>query len=236
MTHKLLVVEDEEHLAFALEFNLKQEGHLVDVATSVARARQLLSSEHALVILDVMLPDGTGFELCRELRQAGNHVPIVFLTAKGSLDDIVAGLEAGGDDYITKPFALKELMGRVTAMLRRREWQARGESMAPGSSEYRFAEHVVDFEKRMAFAFGKQIGLTDLEFRIVKYFEANAGRVVSREELLSNVWEVSPETNTRTVDVFLARLRRVFERDPSRPRHFITVRGAGYRFVPEPHE
>lgn len=234
MTPKLLVVEDEEHLAFALEFNFKQEGYDVQVAMNLAQAGAKLSSDLDLVILDVMLPDGTGFDLCRQLRAQGNHVPIMFLTAKGSLDDIVAGLEAGGDDYVTKPFALKELMGRVGAMLRRREWQARSEPPAPSIGEYRFAEHVVDFDKHQVVAFHKRVGLTDLELRIVKYFVDNPDRVIAREELLANVWEVSPETNTRTVDVFVARLRRVFERDPARPRHFITVRGAGYSFRPKP--
>lgn len=237
MNHKLLVVEDEDHLAFALEFNLKEEGFEVDVASTVARARAALTADHHLMILDVMLPDGSGFDLCKSLRQEKNRIPILFLTAKGSLDDIVQGLEAGGDDYMIKPFALKELIGRVTAMLRRRAWD---EPVAPAAIEaespagvFKFATHQINFDTREAFASGHPVGLTDLEFRILKYFADNADRVVAREELLANVWEISPETNTRTVDVFVARLRRMFEQDPARPRHFLTVRGAGYRFLPK---
>jgi DNA-binding response OmpR family regulator len=223
-------VEDEEHLAFALEFNFTEEGFSVQLARTIAQARELLGGGHDMIILDVMLPDGNGFELCRELRAQGNRVPILFLTARGSLEDIVKGLEAGGDDYMTKPFALQELMSRVGATLRRRQWDGPAQGDGPGQA-YRFGEHVVNFQTRDAFAFGKPVGLTELEYRILKYFADHPDRVIAREELLSNVWEVSPDTNTRTVDVFVARLRRVFERDPAQPQHFITVRGAGYRYT-----
>ncbi len=235
MKYRLLIVEDEKHLAFALEYNLSAEGYDVDVAPDVATARQLVSRSPDLVLLDVMLPDGNGFDFCREVRTAGVTVPVMFLTAKGSLDDIVRGLEAGGDDYVTKPFALQELMGRVKAILRRRTWDgATRATVAPGAGAYRFAEHEIHWESREAFAWGRPASLTDLEFRMLRYFADNPGRVIPREELLANVWEVSPELNTRTVDVFMARLRRVFEREPAHPQHFLTVRGAGYRFVPKP--
>jgi two-component system OmpR family response regulator len=238
MNHKLLVVEDEEHLAFALEFNLKEEGFQVEVAPNLNRARAALSADTQLVILDVMLPDGSGFDFCKQLRQEGNRIPILFLTAKGSLEDIVNGLESGGDDYMIKPFALQELIGRVTAMLRRREWDGRGQPVSSSAETaehvFRFDGHSIDFQTREAFAAGTRVNLTDLEFRIFRYFIDNHNRVIGREELLSNVWEVSPETNTRTVDVFVARLRRMFERDPSHPQYFVTVRGAGYRFTPPP--
>ncbi len=235
MKYRLLIVEDEKHLAFALEYNLSAEGYDVDVAPDVATARQLVSRSPDLVLLDVMLPDGNGFDFCREVRTAGVTVPVMFLTAKGSLDDIVRGLEAGGDDYVTKPFALQELMGRVKAVLRRRTWDgATRATAAPGAGAYRFAEHEIHWESREAFAWGRPASLTDLEFRMLRYFADNPGRVIPREELLANVWEVSPELNTRTVDVFMARLRRVFEREPAHPQHFLTVRGAGYRFVPKP--
>jgi DNA-binding response OmpR family regulator len=237
MSHKLLVVEDEDHLAFALEFNLKEEGYDVEVASSVAKARALLDVDHHLMILDVMLPDGSGFDLCKALRHEGNRIPILFLTAKGSLEDIVQGLESGGDDYMIKPFALKELIGRVTAMLRRRAWDEPTEPVEIEADAcagvFRFAGHQVNFDTREAFASGHPVGLTDLEFRILKYFADNTDRVVAREELLANVWEISPETNTRTVDVFVARLRRMFEQDSAHPKHFLTVRGAGYRFLPK---
>lgn len=237
MTNRLLVVEDEKHLAFALEFNLSAEGYEVDVAPDLATARDRLVRTPDLVLLDVMLPDGNGFEFCRQIRADGNTVPIVFLTAKGSLDDVVSGLEAGGDDYVTKPFALQELIVRVRAILRRRSWGGSDRPPASARSEaFRFAEHEIHWESHEAFAWGKPASLTDLEFRMLKYFADRPGRVIPREELLANVWEVSPELNTRTVDVFMARLRRVFEHDPAHPRHFLTVRGAGYRFVAEPQD
>jgi len=237
MTNRLLVVEDEKHLAFALEFNLSAEGFAVDVAPDLATARDRIARKPDLVLLDVMLPDGDGFEFCRQVRADGNTVPIVFLTAKGSLDDIVCGLEAGGDDYVTKPFALQELIVRVRAILRRHSWEGSVRPPEPVRSDvFRFASHEIHWESHEAFAWGKPASLTDLEFRMLKYFADRPGRVIPREELLANVWEVSPELNTRTVDVFMARLRRVFESDPSRPRHFLTVRGAGYRFVAEPQD
>jgi DNA-binding response OmpR family regulator len=237
MTHKLLLLEDEEHLAYALEFNLTQEGYAVDVASSLERARELVRGRYDLLILDVMLPDGTGFELCEELRKAGDLTPILFLTAKGATDDIVAGLDAGGDDYMVKPFSLQELLGRVAAMLRRRGWDAEASPPSEGDAArepLRFGECTVDFSTREASKGAEPVELTDLEVRLVRFFADHAGRVVSRQELLEKVWGVSRASNTRTVDIFLVRLRRAFERDPARPRHFLTVRGVGYRFVPEP--
>jgi two-component system, OmpR family, alkaline phosphatase synthesis response regulator PhoP len=235
MNQRLLIVEDEDHLAFALEFNLKEEGYRVDVAMTLGQAQALLPNGYDAILLDVMLPDGNGFEFCKELRQNANTVPVVFLTAKGSLDDIVSGLEAGGDDYVIKPFALAELIGRVGALLRRRGWdRATPAQRSSPADEYRFGEHWVNFVTREARAWGRPAELTDLEFKILKYFADHPGRVVGRQELLANVWEVSPSSNTRTVDVFVARLRRSFERDPANPVYFETVRGQGYRFLPGP--
>ena len=228
---RLLVVEDEEHLAFSLEFNLREEGYDVSVAGTVARARELLEEPRDLIILDVMLPDGDGFTLCEELRSRGVRTPILFLTAKGTAKDIVAGLDAGADDYLTKPFALLELLTRISAMLRRQSWNAEETDRAL-PDRFEFGGHVIDFSAHEATAMGNPVNLTDLEFRLLRFFRTHENQVVSRADLLQGVWGVSPHTNTRTVDNFLVRLRRVFEHDPARPRHFLTVRGVGYRFVP----
>lgn len=230
---RLLVVEDEENLAFSLEFNFEAEGYEVTLATCLAEARRFL--EHAsydLVVLDMMLPDGQGIDLCRELRLGGDHTPVLFLTAKGAPDDVVAGLDAGADDYVTKPFVLAELLVRVAAMLRRQRWNEAA-PVAANLREVEFGEgNSVNFGTREAFAQGEPVSLTDLEMRLLQFFCERQNLVVSRQELLEDVWGLAGDTNTRTVDNFLVRLRRLFEPDPSRPQHFVTVRGVGYRFVP----
>lgn len=230
---RLLVVEDEQHLAFSLEFNFAAEGYDVAVATCLAEARANLGeASYDLIVLDMMLPDGLGIDLCRELRLAGDHTPVLFLTAKGAPDDVVAGLDAGADDYVTKPFVLQELLTRVAAMLRRQRWN----DAAPAPGAIRAIEfgdgNRVDFETREARARGEAVSLTDLELRLLRFFVERQSLVVSRQELLEEVWGLAGDTNTRTVDNFLVRLRRLFEADPSRPAHFVTVRGVGYRFVP----
>ncbi len=238
MPSRLFLLEDEDHLAFALTFNLEKAGYTVVAARNLAEARECLpAADSELLIFDVMLPDGSGFDLCRELRAAGDLTPVLFLTAKGTPDDIVMGLDAGGDDYITKPFALDELLARIAAILRRRRWDGSsdGELSAPQvMTSYTFAGNRVDFVSHEATAGDKTLTLTALELKLLRYFFKREGEVVTREKLLTEVWEVSSETNTRTVDNFLVRLRRAFEDDPSSPRHFLTVRGVGYRFVATP--
>lgn len=238
MTHTsskhLLLVEDEEHLAFMLEFNLSREGYQVTVATTLREARERLTDPYDLMIFDVMLPDGTAFDLCKELRENDNHTPVLFLTAKGASNDIVSGLEAGADDYMTKPFALEELFARIHAMLRRQRWEQNTPPPPSHTNTFRFRNNEIDFSQHTVTAQGKKVDLTALELRLLSFFVQHAEEVVSREQILEEVWEVSPTIHTRTVDNFLVRLRRVFENDPSNPQHFLTIRGAGYRFVPEP--
>jgi len=255
MKKRLLLVEDEEHLAFTLKFNLDQEGYQVDRAATVAEAYRFLEessssaqekaknqqSTYDLLLLDVMLPDGDGFSLCESIRKQGDKTPVLFLTAKGTPDDIVAGLEAGADGYITKPFNLKELLARIVAMLRRQSWklpeteqvseQEVQEEAQEDIQEYRFVDHCVNFETHEVIAKGKPVELTALEFKLLHFFIQNENKVVTRKDLLERVWEVSTNNYTRAVDNFLVRLRRVFEKDPSKPVHFLTVRGVGYRFL-----
>ncbi len=223
---RIVVVEDEPHLATLLEMNLTSDGYAVSLAESLAQARVALQSPADLVLLDVMLPDGNGLDFCRELRQSDNRVPVLMLTALGSTPHMVEGLGAGADDYLSKPFSLDVLLARVAAILRRHRWTA-----PQPKSAVTFSDARLDFEARVATVRGQTVELTDLEWRLVKYFVDHEGRPVAREALLERVWGVSPDVSTRTVDNFVVRLRRVFEPDPAEPTHFQTVRGVGYRFV-----
>jgi DNA-binding response OmpR family regulator len=233
LSNKLLLVEDEEHLAFSLRFNLEAEGFAVDHAASLAAAHGwLASTSYDAFVLDVMLPDGDGIDFCRQLRSAGDRSPILILTALGTTADVVRGLEAGADDYVTKPFAWPELLGRLMALLRRQRWD-RLLASAPPRGQVRFgAGHLVDLDRGHAYTNGQQVQLTDLEFALLAFFLTHPNQAIPRERLLEEVWRLPGTLQTRTVDNFLVRLRRQFERDPAHPEHFQTVRGAGYRFRP----
>ncbi len=227
---RLLVVEDEEHLATALKLNLELEGFAVEVANSGKRARELLlGPSFNAVILDVMLPDTDGFALCAKLREAGNFTPVLMLTARGAAEDRVLGLDSGADDYLVKPFALDELIARVRSLVRRQGWDRRAPQ---NQTTLRFGDASVDFDTHEVKVADKALRLTQLELDLLRYFAANAGRVLSRDELLERVWKLRNYPNTRTVDNFVARLRKYFEPNPDRPRHFLSHRGSGYKFVP----
>lgn len=236
---RLLVVEDEEHLATGLKLNLELEGYDVEVAGTAREAGQKLLHPEGFdaLVLDVMLPDIDGFELCRRLRQSGNFVPVVMLTARNSADDRVRGLEAGADDYLVKPFALEELLARVRSVLRRREWE-KGESVpeTTSSSRLAFGRAIVDFETHEVLVDTQPVKLTQLELDLLRYFSKHPHRVLRREELLEEVWKLRNYSYTRTVDNFISRLRRHFEEKPSQPKYFLSVRGAGYKFVPAGEE
>ncbi|MEM6732307.1 MAG: response regulator transcription factor [Myxococcota bacterium] len=228
----VLVVEDEEHLAAGLKLNLSLEGFDVEVAGTGREAMAVFVQPRRVdaVVLDVMLPDADGFELCERLRASGNFVPVIMLTARGAADDRVRGLDVGADDYMSKPFELAELIARLNSLLRRQSWEGgqrdtRSDSLAFGTAEIDFTTHRVTVS-------GENHNLTHLELELLRYFAENAGRVVSREELLEKVWKMRHVPNTRTVDNFISRLRKVFEADPKQPRHFLSHRGSGYRFVP----
>jgi len=232
MSQNILLVEDELNIARGLLFNLEAEGFAVTHVVSGEEALEALRHEHfQLVILDLMLPGMSGFEVCRQLRERDSQMPVLMLTARETEEDRVRGLEMGADDYLTKPFSLDELMLRVQGMLRRSSWY-RPESA--GVPSYRFGDNTIDFTQQRAETAQGEFALTDLETRMLRAFFDHEGEVMSRKKLLSSVWGVSPQTETRTLDNFVVRLRRYFERDPSRPEHFLTVRGRGYRFVREP--
>ncbi len=231
-THRILVVEDDPYLAAGLVENLRAEGYTVDQAgDGRAALEQLGAQAYGLVLLDVMLPHIDGFTVCRTLRERGDNTPVLFLTARGDPADRVRGLEAGGDDYLPKPFHLKELLLRVRAILRRWDWY---QSAAAETAVLRFGENEVDFRAFRARAWnGLTQELTEKEAMILKVLAERPGEIVSREDLLERVWGYDVFPSTRTVDNFILRLRRRFERDPANPRHFLTVWGVGYRFLIE---
>jgi DNA-binding response OmpR family regulator len=233
-THRLLVVEDEAHLAAGLKLNLELEGYTVDLASTAREAgeRLLKASTYDAIVLDVMLPDLNGFDLCKKIRSSGNYTPVIMLTARSAAEDRVAGLEAGADDYLVKPFELEELLARVRSLLRRRQWERTEEAPAARPSRVTFGKTSVDFETHEAAYAGESVALTRLELDLLRYFVENPGRVLTRDELLEQVWKLRNYSTARTVDNFISRLRKHFEEDPSQPRHFLSVRGTGYKFVP----
>lgn len=233
MSHPhILLVEDEAHIARGLVFNLEQDGYRVtQVETGQAALRCFAQEEFSLVILDLMLPDCHGLEVCRAIRQQDQQLPILMLTALSAEKDRIAGLREGADDYLTKPFSLDEFLLRVRGMLRRSDWYR---PTATDEGPYSFGANRVDLAEQRAVTTQGEIGLTGLECKMLETFFAAEGQTLSRAQLLQSVWGVAGDTETRTLDNFIVRLRKYFERDPANPRHFQTVRGKGYRFVQNP--
>ena len=226
--NRILLVEDEESLAKGLEYNLGEEGYRVEWVTDGRQALERIgNNEYDLVILDIMLPYVDGFTVAREIRKTLPQLPVLMLTARGGIQDRIEGLEAGADDYVSKPFHLQELLLRVRGMLRRKNWYKASVEEMP---VYRFGGNEIRFTNFMALAGTQEIQLTLYEAMLMKYLIERKGSAVSRQELLANVWNTDPELETRTVDNFIARLRKYFEADPGNPRHIKSVRGVGYIF------
>jgi len=230
---RVLVVEDEAHIAEGIQFNLEQEEYQVEVASDGRKAVEFLqqSADHPfdLVILDLMLPEMSGFEVARRTRASGNLVPILMLTAKDDALDIVRGLEEGADDYLTKPFRLEELLARVRVLLRRRRWDGVETANEP-LADVRVGQSVIHFDRFAIETPEETVSLTTREVGLLRALVDREGETVTRGELLQEVWGLRPDTKTRVIDSFIVRLRRYLERDPSRPEHILSVRGRGYRF------
>ena len=248
----ILLVEDEEHLARGLKFNLEAEGYRTQVVGDGEAALDLLLKQRSafdLLVLDVMLPGKDGFAVAIELRRASNHIPLLMLTARGRPEDVLKGFASGADDYLPKPFDLAILLARIRSLLRRRDWsrtlltdppaevrvaEARDADSLREFDVYKFDGKEVDFGTLELRANDKIFRLTLMEAELLRHLIRNSGRVVSRKQILEEVWGLHEDTDTRAIDNFIVRLRRYLEEDPGEPRHLLTVRGVGYRFLPTP--
>ena len=226
---KILIVEDEQHIADGLRFNLDAEGYDVAVAESAEDGLDELKSGADAIVLDVMLPGMTGFEFARKLRDERNFTPILMLTALGRPDDVVNGFEAGADDYLPKPFDLNVFLVRLKGLIRRSTWQKEGST----GDTIEINGRVIDLTNLELRTPNETLRLTLMEANLLKYMLDNAGRAVSRKEILENVWDLQEDTDTRAIDNFIVRLRRYIEDEPNNPQFLRTVRGVGYRFVRE---
>lgn len=245
---RVLVVEDEAHLAEGLRFNLEAEKYSVEVVSDGEAALDRLLSHNEkfdVVVLDVMLPGIDGFSVVAALRKASNYVPVLILTARGRPEDVLEGFAAGADDYLPKPFELPIFLARLQGLLRRSAWSANAAPREGAESQLR--EKSASLEDAEVFSFGGKtidfgglelrsgrntIQLTLMEAKLLRHLIGNKGKTVSRKSILEDVWDLREDTDTRAIDNFIVRLRRYVEENPSKPRHLLTVRGIGYRFVP----
>ena len=243
---RVLIVEDEAHLAEGLRFNIEAEGHSVEVAGDGELAiERLLKAKDRFdaVVLDVMLPGLDGFAVATRLRKARNYVPVLMLTARGRPEDVLAGFAAGADDYLPKPFELPIFLARLQGLLRRSAWLAgtaatvaaekrdADADRSAAAEEFSFDGRTIDFGTLELRSDGAAIQLTLMEAKLLRHLIRSNGRTVSRKSILEDVWGLREDTDTRAIDNFIVRLRRYIEKDPSKPRHLLTVRGVGYRFV-----
>ena len=235
---RILIVEDEPHIADGLRYNLEAEGHEASVANDGERALDIILRDKRpfdVMVLDVMLPGKDGFAVATELRAAGEFIPILMLTARGRPEDVLSGFAAGVDDYLPKPFELSILIARVNGLLRRRRWNEREQEPAPPPPDvYTFEGRTIDFGAMEVRIGESSYRLTQMECELLRYLVGKAGQPVSRRAILEDVWGLHEETDTRAIDNFIVRLRRYLEDRPAAPKYLQTVRGVGYRFVPQP--
>lgn len=236
----ILIVEDEQHLAIGIKYNLEAEGYRVNTTGDAPSALKMITdhSQHIdLVILDVMLPGMSGYTLCQTLRDSGQELPILILSARTLAEDRTRGFDVGANQYMTKPFELDELLSRVKNLLAMK--RPSGELARPRANKTRvfeFDEAKIDFERFEVSVRGKPLRLTALQMKLLQYFIDNEGRVIPRHELLENVWDMPGNVQSRAPDQFISQLRKAFEVNPAKPRHFVTVRDAGYRFLANPED
>jgi two-component system alkaline phosphatase synthesis response regulator PhoP len=262
MKANVLIVEDERHLADGLRFNLEAEGYAVETVADGENALSKLTNAEArfdVVVLDVMLPGIDGFQVAAELRRAGQFVPILMLTARGRPEDVLLGFEAGADDYLPKPFELSILLARLSGLLRRRKWLDQDQEQAANTRAlengtpktpaddtttkalrrateelFEFDGKTIDFDALELRVRDRTVRLTLMEADLLRHLIRHAGRAVSRKSMLEEVWNLREDTDTRAIDNFIVRLRKYIEEEPAKPRHLLTVRGIGYRFIPNP--
>ena len=230
----ILVVEDEQHLAFGIQYNLEAEGYRTTTVGNGQSALKLFEgdvNEFDLIILDLMLPGMSGYAVCDAIRAAGNNLPILILSARTLAEDRTRGFDLGANQYLTKPFELEELLSRVNNLLSFALSRNNRSQREAGLETFEFATACVNFASHEVTVNGDPLRMTNLELKLLRYFADNEGRVVSRHELLEKVWEQPGNLSTRAPDQFIRRLRKYFESNPADPRHFLTVRDAGYRFV-----
>lgn len=224
---KILIVEDEPEMALGLKDNFEFDGHAVSIAADGEQGLALALSERPdLIILDLMLPKKSGLDVCRELRMQQIKTPIIMLTARGQEIDKVLGLELGADDYLTKPFSVRELLARVKAVMRRS-----ATAQTEPEDIVRIGDLEINFNHYTATRAGQSVEFVHKEFDILRYFIAHKGQTVSRSELLDQVWGYDSDPTTRTVDNFILKLRKKIEKDPANPEHILTVHGIGYKFI-----
>lgn len=235
----ILVVEDESHLAIGIKYNLEAEGYDVTVKGDGPSALALVAQDPTaidLIVLDLMLPGMSGYAVCQTIRDEGYEMPVLILSARTLTEDRIRGFDVGADQYLQKPFELEELLSRVRNLLGRRSpWSRQGAAKSPGET-YAFGRARVNFDTFEVFVDEQPLKLTFMEMKLLRHFVENEGVVVGRAELLEHVWGLSSSPTTRTVDNFIVRMRKYFELDPAQPRHFLSVRGAGYRFIAHPEE
>ncbi|MGV2334002.1 MAG UNVERIFIED_CONTAM: response regulator transcription factor [Planctomycetaceae bacterium] len=236
---RILVVEDEDAIARGLRFNFEREGYQVDIAGDGPTALELYESAQPpidLVVLDLMLPQMSGYEICRSLRRLDLDIPVLALTARTLSEDKIQAFDSGVDQYVTKPFSLPELLSRVRNLLDKRRRHLDRATVRPTEDVVRFSDVAVDFGRFELRHRDEVHALTTREQELLRYFLEHDGVVLSRARLQSEVWKDSPEISSRSVDNFVMRLRRMIEDDPTTPRHLLSIRGTGYRFVREPAE
>lgn len=229
MNEHILIIEDEPGLLVTISDRLNGEGYSVEIVENGKVGFEMaLEGPYDLIILDIMLPDKNGFDICRDLRSRGNHTPVLMLTARGEVIDRVLGLKLGADDYLTKPFEMIELLARIEALLRR---NSNITTVRPAEDSYSFADIFVDFNAADVFKNGNKLELLAQEYRLLRYMIENRGKTISREDLLRDVWDYKSAPTTRTVDVHIAWLRQKLEPNPKHPQYIITVHKFGYKFM-----